>query len=147
MNTLTQIATHWIGGRYVDAGERRDSINKATGELIGKYAAAGVAEAQAAIDAALSTFWKTSWKEDRLLRGRVLNTMASEFERRTEDLAKVLATENGKTLPQARFEISSVRSSSLTAAAADSIERTAHCGLDAYARRARHRPLAARPWL
>jgi len=108
MNTLTQLATHWIGGRWVDAGEHRDSINPATGEVIGQYAAAGLAEAQAAIDAALSTFRKTSWKEDRLLRGRVLNTMANEFERRTEDLAQVLATENGKTLPQARFEISSV---------------------------------------
>jgi acyl-CoA reductase-like NAD-dependent aldehyde dehydrogenase len=108
MNTLTQLATHWIGGRWVDAGEHRDSINPATGEVIGQYAAAGLAEAQGAIDAALSTFRKTSWKEDRLLRGRVLNTMANEFERRTEDLAQVLATENGKTLPQARFEISSV---------------------------------------
>jgi betaine-aldehyde dehydrogenase len=106
MTTMMQLATHWIGGRWVDAGQHRDSINPATGEVIGQYAAAGVAEAQAAIDAALSTFRKTAWKEDRLLRGRVLNTMANEFERRAEDLAHVLATENGKTLPQARYEIS-----------------------------------------
>ena len=38
----------------------------------------------------------------------MLNAMAIEFERRTEDLARVLAEENGKTLQQARFEISTV---------------------------------------
>jgi betaine-aldehyde dehydrogenase len=94
--------------RYtLDKGERRDSINPATGEVIGQYAAdaaAGVAEAQGAIDAALSTFRNTTWKEDCLLRSRVLNAMANEFERRTEDLVQLLATENGKTLPQVRFE-------------------------------------------
>jgi betaine-aldehyde dehydrogenase len=99
MTHTIQLAAHWIGGRWVDAGQHRDSINPATGEVIGQYAAAGVAEAQAAIDAALSTFRNTVWKEDRLLRGRVLNKMASEFEGRTEDLVQVLATENGKTLP------------------------------------------------
>jgi betaine-aldehyde dehydrogenase len=34
--------------------------------------------------------------------------MAGEFEKRTEDLAQVLAEENGKMLQQARFEISTV---------------------------------------
>jgi len=103
-----QVATHWIGGRWVDAGDDRESINPADGSVIGRYASAGLTEAQAAIDAALRAFQSSTWRDDRLLRNRVLNAMAGEFEKRTEELAQVLAQENGKTLPQARFEISTV---------------------------------------
>jgi acyl-CoA reductase-like NAD-dependent aldehyde dehydrogenase len=98
---------HWIGGRWVDGGKHHDSINPASGDVIGQYAAGGAAEAQHAIDAALFAFGASSWRKDRLIRSRVLNAMANEFERRSEDIAKVLAVENGKTLPQARFEMSS----------------------------------------
>jgi betaine-aldehyde dehydrogenase len=106
MITTTQLATHWIDGRWAEGGEHCDSINPATGDVIGQYAAGRVPEAQAAVGAAVRAFQDTSWKEDRLLRGRVLNTMADEFERHTEDLAQLLSLENGKTLAQARFEVS-----------------------------------------
>jgi betaine-aldehyde dehydrogenase len=108
MTSQRQIAMHWIGGRWIDAGEHRESINPANGDVIGLYAVAGPKEAQAAIDTALEAFRTSIWKEDRLLRNRVLNAMAGEFEKRTEDLAQVLAEENGKMLQQARFEISTV---------------------------------------
>ena len=101
-------AAHWIDGVYVDAGEHRDSIDPATGEIIGQYALAGAAQAQQAIDAALKTFRSSNWKDEPLLRGRVLNAMADAFERRTADLAQTLAKENGKTVQQAVFEISTV---------------------------------------
>lgn len=33
-----EIAIHWIGGEWLDSGEHRESINPATGEVIGSYA-------------------------------------------------------------------------------------------------------------
>ena len=62
------VATHWIGGRWIDAGEHRDSINPADGSVIGSFASAGVDEAQLAVDAALEAFRTSVWKEDRLLQ-------------------------------------------------------------------------------
>lgn len=32
-----EVALHWIGGEWLDSGEHRESINPATGEVIGRY--------------------------------------------------------------------------------------------------------------
>ena len=42
---MTTIAQHWIGGEWVDSEHHGDSVNPATGEIIGRYAQGGVAEA------------------------------------------------------------------------------------------------------
>jgi len=47
------IAMHWIGGQWLDSGEHRESINPATGEMIGSYANGGRKEAELAVNAAL----------------------------------------------------------------------------------------------
>jgi hypothetical protein len=39
----TDIARHWIDGRSRDSADHKDSINPATGEVIGRYALAGEA--------------------------------------------------------------------------------------------------------
>ncbi len=108
MQTRSRTATHWIDGRWLDSGEHRESINPATGEVIGTYTTAGRKEAELAVNAALRTFRETSWKDNRSLRARVLNAMAARFETRAEELAQLLATENGKILPHARFETETV---------------------------------------
>lgn len=97
-------ALHWIGGWWVDSGERLESINPATGEVIGGYAMGGRKEAELAVNAALRAFRETDWKDNRTLRARVLNAMAARFEARAEQLARLLAAEVGKVLPDARFE-------------------------------------------
>ena len=48
-NTTTTTALHWIGGAWVDGGEHRDSVDPATGQVIGSYAVGGAAEAERAI--------------------------------------------------------------------------------------------------
>jgi acyl-CoA reductase-like NAD-dependent aldehyde dehydrogenase len=101
-------AMHWIGGRWLDSDEHRESINPATGQVIGSYAKGGRTEAELAVTAALRVFRETDWKHNRSLRARVLNAMAERFENRAEHLAQLLATEVGKILPHARFEISTV---------------------------------------
>ena len=43
---------HWIGGEWVGSARTHDSIDPATGQVIGTYADADEATGQAAIDAA-----------------------------------------------------------------------------------------------
>lgn len=98
------IALHWINGEWVDSSEHGDSVNPATGEIIGHYAQGGVEVAQQAIAAAKRVFKESDWKDNRALRARVLNVMADRFEARAEELVQMTATENGKIVPHARFE-------------------------------------------
>lgn len=100
----TSVAKHWIDGGWADSGEHRESVNPATGKVIGSYAMAGPKEAQAAIDAATRAFADPVWRTDRRLRARVLNRMADRFEARTDDLVELLGRENGKTHDQGRLE-------------------------------------------
>jgi betaine-aldehyde dehydrogenase len=103
-------ARHWIDGEWVDARDRADSINPATGEKIGTYTEAGEAEAAGAIAAALRAFRETGWRKDRRLRAKALNEMADRFEARAADLIEILSLENGKIKQEAEFEVSMVPS-------------------------------------
>jgi betaine-aldehyde dehydrogenase len=104
------LARHWIDGEWVDARDRVESINPATGETIGTYTEAGEAEARRAIAAALKAFKETDWRENRRVRAKVLNEMAERFEARADDLVEILSLENGKVHAEARFEVSMVPS-------------------------------------
>jgi betaine-aldehyde dehydrogenase len=101
----TSVARHWIDGEWVDSDEHADSVNPATGEVIGSYAMAGPKEAEAAVEAAKRAFADPGWRTDRRLRARVLNRMADRFEDRTDDLVELLGLENGKTHDQGRLEV------------------------------------------
>jgi betaine-aldehyde dehydrogenase len=103
--TATSVAMHWIDGEWVDSKEHRDSINPATGELIGTYAMGTPEEAQRAIDAAKRAFRETSWRTDRALRSRVLYNMAERFEERADELIEILGLENGKVRDQGALEV------------------------------------------
>ena len=116
-------AMHWIGGRWLDSGEHRESINPATGEVIGTYAKGGRKEAELAVNAARRAFLETDWQHNRSLRARVLNSMAARFEARAEGLAQLLATEVGKILPHARFETSTVPFLQLTKRSSHSVRK------------------------
>jgi Aldehyde dehydrogenase family len=104
------IARHWINGEWVDAKQRAESINPATGEVIGIYTEAGEAEATRAIAAARKAFLETDWRANRRLRAKVLNDMADRFEARADGLIEILSLENGKVKDEARFEVMMVPS-------------------------------------
>jgi betaine-aldehyde dehydrogenase len=111
MNLMTAkplVARHWIGGEWLDSKNSLNSINPATGEVIGTYADAGESEALRAIEVALKAFHETAWREDRRLRAKAINEMADCFEARTDDLVEILALENGKIKPEAAFEVNMV---------------------------------------
>jgi betaine-aldehyde dehydrogenase len=107
-NSRDGVASHWIGGQWVTSGEVQESVNPATGEVIGTYVMGGESEAAAAVGAAKRAFRHSGWKSDRQLRSRVLNQLADRFEQHAEPLAQALAAENGKILPHARFEVGTV---------------------------------------
>jgi betaine-aldehyde dehydrogenase len=100
-----KVAMNWIDGRWFDAEDHSQSVNPATGEVIGTYAMGSAKDAQLAIDAAKRAFLTTGWRTDRALRSRVLTRMAERFEQRGGELVDMLALENGKTKPQGQLEV------------------------------------------
>ena len=49
---MSEIAKHWIDGEWTGSGPVKESINPATGAVLGQWADGGEAEARAAIAAA-----------------------------------------------------------------------------------------------
>jgi betaine-aldehyde dehydrogenase len=101
-------AKNWIGGEWVDSLTRLQSVNPATGEVIGTYADGSADEANRAIAVARKAFLETPWRGDRRLRARAINEMADRFEARSDELIDMLALENGKVKGEARFEVDMV---------------------------------------
>ena len=98
-------ARHWIDGEWIGDGTPAESVDPATGTVIGRYVLAGTAEAAHAVAAAKAAFERDGWKDDHRLRARVLNRMAERFEARSEDLVRLLGCENGKVAAHARLEV------------------------------------------
>jgi acyl-CoA reductase-like NAD-dependent aldehyde dehydrogenase len=101
----TDLARHWINGGWRDSTQHKDSVNPATGKVIGRYAVAGEDEAREATAAALTAFRETNWKNDRELRSRVLHEMAERFEAHTAELIHLVSSETGKIVPEAAFDV------------------------------------------
>ncbi|HET7772792.1 MAG TPA: aldehyde dehydrogenase family protein, partial [Burkholderiaceae bacterium] len=96
----------FIDGAWTGAasGARFAVTNPSTGELVAEVANCGAVDAQAAIDAAAAAFevWKRKTAKERA------GVMRKWFElilAHQDDLARLMATEGGKALPEARGEI------------------------------------------
>jgi betaine-aldehyde dehydrogenase len=100
------VARHWIDGRWRDSSTHQDSVNPATGEVIGRFALAGEDEAREATAAALRAFRETAWRNDRALRSRALLEMADRFEAHQTELIELVSLEVGKIVSEAAFEVS-----------------------------------------
>ena len=95
---------HWIGGEWAGSARTSDSVNPATGEVIGTYADADAETGQAAIDAAARAFAETTWRLDPMLRATALSHLADAYEGRAGDVVATLCRENGKLTPEAGYE-------------------------------------------
>ncbi|MET9790351.1 aldehyde dehydrogenase family protein [Streptomyces canus] len=104
-NTGLPHARHYIAGQWTDSAQRTESLNPATGEVLGTFADGGAEEARAGIAAARLAFDTTDWSRDRHLRAKALFEMAGLLEERREEFITLLARENGKILGEAAFEI------------------------------------------
>lgn len=96
-------ARHWIDGAWLALGEQGESIDPASGGVIGTFY-----EADAAIAAASRAFKAPGWRDDRALRARVLNSMAARFSARDDDVVRLLGRENGKVHAHGHLETSIV---------------------------------------
>jgi betaine-aldehyde dehydrogenase len=97
-------AQHWIGGERTGSAKMSDSVNPATGEIIGSYADADASTGQTAIDAAASAFADSLWRHDPMLRATALSHLADAYIARTGDIVDTLCRENGKLRPEAGYE-------------------------------------------
>jgi succinate-semialdehyde dehydrogenase/glutarate-semialdehyde dehydrogenase len=96
----------YINGKWRDAasGATFESVNPATGEVIGQAADAGVADVQAAIEAAAAAFegWSTRTAYERSAFLYQAHQLMLE---RREALAKLMTEEQGKPIRMARNEV------------------------------------------
>jgi acyl-CoA reductase-like NAD-dependent aldehyde dehydrogenase len=100
------IAKHWINGEWTTSYTIEDSINPATGEVLGAWFDGGDAEACAAVAAARDAFDTSTWSHDRSLRNLALIEMAERFAARADELGRLVTEENGKILQDGMFESS-----------------------------------------
>ena len=100
-----EVVKNYINGKWVasKSKETSDVINPVTGEVIAKTPMSTVDETLEAIAAAKAAFKR--WRETpSMTRVRYLNRIRNAFEENFEELAKVLTTEQGKALDEARGE-------------------------------------------
>lgn len=97
----------FIDGRWMPAsqGAEASSLDPANGTQIGRFSAATLEDAQAAIAAARRAFERPTWAQSPRLRQNVMNEWASRLERKAEELANLLTQENGKVIGQSRGEL------------------------------------------
>lgn len=102
-----ETAHHWIAGewRASQDGALADSIDPATGKVIGRFAAGGRAEGLSAIAAARHAFLDPKWSQNPRLRQDVLLAWAARLEAKKDDLARLLTLENGKAIAQSKGEM------------------------------------------
>jgi succinate-semialdehyde dehydrogenase/glutarate-semialdehyde dehydrogenase len=96
----------FIGGTWTEAsdGRRFPVINPATEEVVATVPNAGVAEMQAAIEAAVAA--QRSWAETTAQeRARILSAAAARMRERADELGRILTMEEGKPLSEGRAEI------------------------------------------
>ena len=101
---MSEIAKHWIDGEWTGSGTVSESVNPATGAVLGEWADGGEAEARAAIAAARRAFGTSPWSRDRSLRHRALSEMADRFDAHAEELGVLVTKENGKKIAEGMFE-------------------------------------------
>jgi acyl-CoA reductase-like NAD-dependent aldehyde dehydrogenase len=101
---MTDIAQHWIDGEWVDSSSVAESINPATGEVLGQWYDGSEVEAASAIAAARRAFDASTWSRDRGLRNQALTELAERFEAHAEELGTLVTRENGKKISEGLFE-------------------------------------------
>ena len=95
---------HLINGEWVAGNGSTPNINPSNlDDVLGEYALGDAAQVDAAVGAARAAFaaWSTSGVQ---MRADALDKIGSEILARREELGRLLAREEGKTLPEAMGE-------------------------------------------
>jgi len=92
--------------RPAASGKRFPVANPATEEVLGEVAAGDVADVDNAVRAAKSCFESTAWHDlSARKRGRILFKAADLLEARLDEFARLESAQNGKTLFEAKIEL------------------------------------------
>jgi malonate-semialdehyde dehydrogenase (acetylating)/methylmalonate-semialdehyde dehydrogenase len=97
---------HWINGKPDHATPARSGAvhNPATGAVVAHVAFAESADVDRAVAAAKAAF--ATWRHSSLAqRTRILFAFRELVDRHTDELAELICTEHGKTVPDARGEV------------------------------------------
>jgi len=96
---------NFIAGSWTDGAEAGENINPSdTGDVVGRYARASREQAEQAIAAAKAAFpaWSRSGIQQR---HDILKKVSDEIMARKDELGRLLAREEGKTLPEGVGEV------------------------------------------
>lgn len=96
---------HWIDGEWISSLPERNSIDPATGKVIGTYCDGDASTADAAIGAAARCFTGSDWRHDAMRRAATLSSLADAFAGRLDELIASLGQENGKLRGEAGYEV------------------------------------------
>ena len=102
---MSAVLKNFIGGEWVDGPGLTRNINPSnTTDVVGEYARADKAQTEKAIAAAKAAFpaWARATPQERY---DVLNKISAEILSRKEELGRLLAREEGKTLPEGIGEV------------------------------------------
>jgi malonate-semialdehyde dehydrogenase (acetylating)/methylmalonate-semialdehyde dehydrogenase len=106
LGTEIETLRNFVGGRWVEAetGETREVRNPATDEVLARVPLGGAAEVDAAVRAAAAAFpaWRTTPPQER---ARYFFTLRESLVAHQDELARLIVTEMGKTLDDARGEV------------------------------------------
>jgi malonate-semialdehyde dehydrogenase (acetylating)/methylmalonate-semialdehyde dehydrogenase len=97
---------HWIGGRAVDREPERSGAvyDPATGRQTARVAYAGGDDVDAAVQTARAAF--PAWRDTSVVRrARVMFAFRDILERHKDELARIIASEHGKVVPDAVGEV------------------------------------------
>jgi malonate-semialdehyde dehydrogenase (acetylating) / methylmalonate-semialdehyde dehydrogenase len=97
---------HWIGGRAADREPARTGpvYDPATGQQAAQVALGGAEEVDAAVRASQAAF--PAWRDTPVVkRARVMFAFLALLDRHRDELARVIAAEHGKVVPDAAGEI------------------------------------------
>jgi malonate-semialdehyde dehydrogenase (acetylating)/methylmalonate-semialdehyde dehydrogenase len=101
-----QTLDNFIGGRWVSARATDffEVHNPAVGEIIGRTPLSTAGDVDAAVQAATSAF--PAWRDTPVnARAQILYKLKALFEQEIEELARLVTTEHGKTLDEARGSV------------------------------------------
>ena len=99
---------HFINNEWRPAtsGKRFPVVNPATEEVLGQVAAGEAADVDNAVRAAKACFESAAWRDlSARKRGRILFKAADLLEARLEEFARLESAQNGKTLFEAKIEL------------------------------------------
>ncbi len=102
---MNAILKNFIAGEWIDGSGVTRNINPSnTNDVVGEYAKADKAQTEKAIAAAKAAFpaWSRSTPQERY---DALNKISAEILSRKEELGRLLAREEGKTLPEGIGEV------------------------------------------